>query len=392
MNRCSSNNSRWLRLLSLFVALLMSITTNARARAESVESVVNPKRANNTSVSDMARILDSSTEQRLNTLLNNLKRETGAEMAVVTIRRADGATPKQFAMRLFKRWGIGKSSEDNGVLMLLVLDARRVEVETGNGMSSILPAGEVQDVLQQHVIPRFKQNDYPGGVVAGVQALVQKIKVADTDARPGKYATPASGQTSIDSSDPFAGVIESPSNSGSGGSSSGLLPLMGGAALVPIGGLAWMKLRPRKCPRCQEKMRRMSESEDDAALAFDQRFEESIGSVDYRVWHCDNCNMNTVERANKWFSGYGDCPNCRHRTLQSQTTIVRHPTYSRTGLSLVTRTCRFPSCNFRDQQEHILPVKTRSTSSGSSSSSSRSSSSGSFGGGSSSGGGAGASW
>ena len=167
MNRYSSNNSRWLRLVSLFVTLMALITINGRARAESVESVVNPKRANNTWVSDMASVLDSSTEQRLNTLLNNLKRDTGAEMAVVTIRRTDGATPKQFATRLFNRWGIGQKSSDNGVLMLLVLDARRIEVETGNGMSSILPAGEVQDVLQQHVIPRFKQNDYPGGVVAG---------------------------------------------------------------------------------------------------------------------------------------------------------------------------------------------------------------------------------
>ena len=391
MNRLLPNALRWPRLTLLFVALLVSITINGRAHAETLESVVNPKRANNTWVSDMARVLDSSTEQRLNALLNNLERETGAEMAVVTIRSTDGATPKQFATRLFNRWGIGKKSSDNGVLMLLVLDARRIEVETGNGMSSILPAGEVQDVLQQQVIPRFKQNDYPGGVVAGVRTLVQKIKAADTDATPGKYATPASGQTSIDSSDPFAGVVEAPSDSGSGQPSSGLVPLIGGAALLPIGGLAWMKLRPRHCPRCQGKMRKMSESEDDAALAFDQRFEESIGSVDYHVWHCDNCNMNTVERANKWFSGYDDCPHCRHRTLQSQTTIVRHPTYHSTGLSLVTRTCRFPNCNFRDQQEHILPIKTRSTSS-SSSGSSGSSSSGSFGGGSSSGGGAGASW
>lgn len=381
--------SKTARLLLLFVILLPLL--HGRARAESLESVVNPKRANNSWVSDMARVLDSDTKRKLNATLNALERETDAEMAVVTIRRAEGGTPKQFATRLFNRWGIGKNNGDNGVLMLLVLDSRRIEVESGNGMSSILPAGEVQDILQQHAVPRFKQNDYPGGVVAGVQAIAAKIKNADTDSSPQKYATPASGQTSIDSSDPFAGVVESPSNSRDGDNTALGGLILGGAAL-PIGGLAWMKLRPRKCPRCQGKMRRVSESEDDAALAFDQQFEENIGSVDYRVWQCGTCNMNTVERANKWFSGYDDCPQCRHRTLQSQTTIVRHPTYSSTGLSLITRTCRFPSCNFRDQQERILAVKTRSSSSSGSSRSSGSRSSGSFGGGSSSGGGAGASW
>ena len=133
----SKSNALGRSRLLLFVALILLMHT--RARAESIESVVNPKHANNTWVSDMASVLDSSTEQRLNTLLNNLERDTGAEMAVVTIRQTDGATPKQFASRLFKRWGIGKKSSDNGVLMLLVLEARRIEVETGDGMSSILP-------------------------------------------------------------------------------------------------------------------------------------------------------------------------------------------------------------------------------------------------------------
>ena len=387
MKRFLSDTSH---LTLLLLAMIIALSTNARA--ETIESVVNPKRANNSWVSDMAQVLDSDTKQKLNALLTNLEHETGAEMAVVTIHQTDGASPKQFATRLFNRWGIGKKSSDNGVLMLLVLDARRIEVETGKGMSSILPAGQVQDILQQHVIPRFKKNDYPGGVVAGTRALVSKIKNANTNTAPGVYTPPASGQTSIDTSDPFAGVVETPSQSNKEDNRA-LGGLVLGGLSLPLGGLAWMKLRPRKCPRCQSKMRRLSESEDDVALAFDQRFEESIGSVDYRVWHCNNCNMNTVERAPKWFSGYDDCPSCRHRTLQSQTTIVRHPTYHSSGLALITRTCRFPNCGFRDQRENILPMKTRSSSSSSShSSSSSSSSSGSFGGGSSSGGGAGASW
>ncbi len=90
-------------------------------------------------------------------------------------------------------------------------------------------------------------------------------------------------------------------------------------------------------------MRRLNESEDDAHLAFDQLFEENLGSVDYRVWRCDACQTTTLERVAKWFSGYENCPQCRHRTVAVQNTILRHSTYTHSGESLTTRTCRFPN-------------------------------------------------
>jgi uncharacterized protein len=152
-------------------------------------------------------------------------------------------------------------------------------------------------------------------------------------------------------------------------------------------------------------MQRLDEAKDDAELAFDQKFEENLGSVDYRVWRCDACKVSTVERAVRWLSGYDDCPRCRHRTVQVQTDILRHPTYDHSGEARETRTCRFPACNFREVRERVLPRRTRPSNSSSrmhhssssstshrSSSSSSGSSGGSFGGGSSSGGGAGASW
>ena len=144
-------------------------------------------------------------------------------------------------------------------------------------------------------------------------------------------------------------------------------------------------------------MRFLSESEDDLLLAFDQRFEEGLNSVDYRVWRCDRCKTTRFERAAKWFSAYEDCPLCRHRTVYRQTDILRHPSYDWHGESLTTRMCRFPGCRFRNSERRILPRRQRSTTThhhhrASSSGSSSRSSGGGFGGGSSSGGGAGASW
>jgi hypothetical protein len=127
------------------------------------------------------------------------------------------------------------------------------------------------------------------------------------------------------------------------------------ALLVPFGGWALWRKGIRKCPQCRQRMRQLSEAQDDIALAADQQFEERLGSVDYRVWRCDSCAVTTVERAVRWMSGYDDCPHCRHRTVATQTDIVRHPSYDFEGESLVTRTCRFPGCSFRDTQQRILP-------------------------------------
>jgi uncharacterized protein len=346
-------------------------------------------------VSDGAHVLDAATEQRLNAVLGRLEKQTRAEMTVVTIRRADGAaSPKQFATRLFNHWGVGKKDRDNGVLVLLVMDARRIEVETGRGMERALPADRIQAILQKHVIPRFKEDDYGGGVLAGVQALAQTVSRPAT--RTGTVRAPRDVPSAPNDELP---ARPAPIAEPDGRGVPGALVAGGGAALVllPLGAGALWRFRPRRCAQCGQAMRFLSESEDDLLLAFDQRFEEGLNSVDYRVWRCDRCKTTRIERAAKWFSAYEDCPLCRHRTVYRQTDILRHPSYDWHGESLTTRMCRFPGCRFRNSERRILPRRQRSTTThhhhrASSSGSSSRSSGGGFGGGSSSGGGAGASW
>lgn len=85
--------------------------------SETLNAIINPKEARNAWVSDMAAVLDDDTERRLNAMLDHLEQQTIAEVAVVTIRRTDGRTPKAFATALFNRWGIGKQGKDNGILV-----------------------------------------------------------------------------------------------------------------------------------------------------------------------------------------------------------------------------------------------------------------------------------
>jgi uncharacterized protein len=138
--------------------------------------VPNPRRYGGW-VSDTANILSSSTENELNRLITQLEQRTGAEMAVVTVPNTQGyATPKAFTTQLFNYWGIGKAGRNNGVLFLVSVGDRRIEIETGRGLTTLLPDSQVQQIIDQQILPRFRAGDFDGGTLAGVRQLASALQ------------------------------------------------------------------------------------------------------------------------------------------------------------------------------------------------------------------------
>jgi len=356
-----------MRRLLLAGLLLISI---ALAEAETLDEVINPKQVRNEWVSDMAGVISDGTEQELNSLIDNLEKKTTAEIAVVTVQRTDGRTPKEFATELLNKWGVGKKGKDNGLLVLLVVEARRIEVETGYGVEGDLPDGKVGAILDANVIPRFREGDFGGGILAGVRAMAELIEAGALE------AAPPPGVTSQRATSPLYA----------------LLPIFIVALILAssVPGVVFIRRRllTRYCPQCKKKMRLLTEEQDDAYLSADQKFEEELGSINYRVWRCDDCQLCEIKRAVRWFSGYEDCPKCKHRTVQVKSYTLRQPTYEREGVKEVTRECRRLACGYKKSVRERIPRRERS----SSGSSFSSSSSGSFGGGGSGGGGAGRSF
>ena len=374
-----------------------------------IDRVPNPRATDGGWVADMAGVLSPEHKARLNRLIDQLERDTGAEIAVVILRRTQGATPKEYAAELFNRWGVGKRGADNGVLMLVALGDRRVEIETGYGMEAILPDAIVGEILDTAVVPRFRAGDIPGGIIAGVEAIAARIRAAQAS---GAYEpTPPSMpyRPRYDETPPKPTPSPNPLPIG------GLL-LLGGSA---IGLLAYaLRERPPQCPICQKPMRLLDEQADDAYLNELQRTEEQLGSVNYLVWRCDTCETLEIFRKVALLNTYGRCPECGGMTVRETARIVREPTYTRTGLELILRQCKNPCCDFSEERERILPKRERlddewwertgrrasgnlfsggwssggGRSSGGSSGGGWSSGGGSFGGGRSGGGGAGRSW
>ena len=360
------------------VFLAIMLTWGNSAWAVSVEEVPNP-RSQGRWVSDVAGAIDASAEGRMNQEIAAVKRDLGVEIAVVTVDEVDTATPKEFATELFNHWGIGEQGRDNGLLVLLVVGERRLEMETGYGTEAVLTDGWLKGMQGGLMVPHFRSGDYGTGLLAGVEASIARLRQYPDGIPLDAGGWDGGGDGGDDSVPlwPFFLLI------GGGG-------VLGGAAAF------WKHRRDRTCPQCKERMQMLPEEEDDAYLDEGKQTEEALGSVDYQFWYCADCGTDRLLKVGKWLSGYRRCPACTYKTLNVTASTIDYPTYTSTGLEEIVEDCAH--CDHHRRTTRILPRKTRSTSSTSSFGGGGSGGGGgfggggSFGGGSSGGGGAGSSW
>jgi uncharacterized protein len=178
-------------------------------------------------VVDLAGILSDSAEGRISAELERLEKDTGAQVAVLTIPSLEGDPLDDFSLRVAEAWKLGRADTDNGVLLLVARDDRRVRIEVGYGLEPVIPdilAGRIIDGL---ITPRFRNGDFDAGVEAGVSAL-------DGLARGDESVLPAESE---------------PSGGSGGGGGFGFLLIFAlfllphvGSALVTRGAAGWVLL------------------------------------------------------------------------------------------------------------------------------------------------------
>ncbi len=366
-------------------------------------------RARDAWVADTAAVIDDAAEARLEGAIEALHSRTGAEIVVVTADQISDS-PKAFATALFAHWQLGDPARNDGLLVLLVMGERRLEMEPGLGLEAVLDADWLLAMQQRDIIPRFKQGDFGAGLEAGVTAVVERLANNFEAPSPGVAGTyrsdrpvePAPARAVENGPAAVAPEQRSPPARDSG--SSPWIPL-GGAGVVGLAGFGAWAMRRRwwrrmkTCEQCQQTMLQLDEIADDAKLEPGERKEEEIGSIDYRVLVCPGCQWSRTLPRNRWFSGYRRCTGCSYKTGKRSSRTVIHATYDHGGQVEVTETC--VNCPHHAVSRHATARRTRpsttstsgrssfGSSSGSRSSSSRSSGGG---GGRSSGGGAGSSW
>lgn len=122
-------------------------------------------------VYDYAAVFSAPQRTELELFLRATERATSAEIAVVTLTSLEGSEIDDFANRLFNQWGIGKKGKDNGLLLLAAIEDRKIKIEVGYGLEGTLTDARTGRILDEQVIPRFKEKQYAAGLLAGSTAL-----------------------------------------------------------------------------------------------------------------------------------------------------------------------------------------------------------------------------
>lgn len=126
-------------------------------------------------VNDYAEILSSNTISELNGKLKAFEDSTSNQIAVLTINTLEGADLEEYSIKVAQTWKLGQKGKDNGVLLLVVKDDRKVRIEVGYGLEGTLTDALCSVIIQRGILPKFRNQDYDGGVEAGVASILGAI-------------------------------------------------------------------------------------------------------------------------------------------------------------------------------------------------------------------------
>ena len=159
--------------------IFILIASAANAQPYTVQTVPNTKLIDNSYVSNPNNLLGAETVKQINQQLAALEKQTTAQVAVVLLTSIGTETDVDFAQNLFRFWGVGKSGNDNGLLILYVEDQRVIRFHTGYGLEGILPDVVCKRIQTQLMLPHFREGNTDAGILAGVQEVIKIISNPD---------------------------------------------------------------------------------------------------------------------------------------------------------------------------------------------------------------------
>ena len=161
-------------------------------------------------VVDQANLLDPAQEATLTTKLQNLETQSNRQLVVATISDLQGYDISDYGYRLGRQWAIGQdgkgeSEKDNGVILIVAPNERKMRIEVGYGLEPILTDGMSGSIIRNDITPFFKAGDFPGGINAGVDKIATQLTLPPEEA--ARVAAEASQAQRNRSDDGDAGFI-----------------------------------------------------------------------------------------------------------------------------------------------------------------------------------------
>ena len=152
-------------------------------------------------VVDNAEILKAATRERITALSKAHEDKSTDQIVVLTVPTLDGESVEEYAVRVFASWKLGQKGKDNGVLVLVAPQDRKMRIEVGYGLEGTLPDVAASRIIRNVMTPAFRANNYDDGIADGVAAIVaqlegQKMEGANAGTSANFAGTTSSGKKS----------------------------------------------------------------------------------------------------------------------------------------------------------------------------------------------------
>jgi uncharacterized protein len=186
------------KLLALLALAWLGIAGAAQAQPQFPERGTAP-------VVDAANIIDPAVEAELTAKLDAFEQRNQRQFVVATIPSLDGYDIADYGYQLGRHWGLGDEENDDGIILLVAPNDRKVRIEVGYGLEAILPDGLAYDFIENDITPRFKAGDMNGGIVAGADAIIRQLELPPEEAQ--AIAAQASAPEREEGGFPFGALI-----------------------------------------------------------------------------------------------------------------------------------------------------------------------------------------
>jgi uncharacterized protein len=134
-------------------------------------------------VVDAANVIPDAQEAAITAQLDALQQKTGRQLVVATIPSLEGREIADYGYQLGRAWGVGLKDLNNGAILIVAPNDRKVRVEVGPGLEGVLTDAFSSLVIQRQILPAFKAGDLPKGIADGTTALVDQLSLPDAEAK-----------------------------------------------------------------------------------------------------------------------------------------------------------------------------------------------------------------
>ena len=128
-------------------------------------------------VVDEAGILDPATKAALEQKLSDFETKTTGQLVVVTLKSLQGTSIEDYGYQLGRHWQIGQKEKNTGALLIVAPNERKVRIEVGYGFEGTLTDAVSKLIIENSIIPRFRANDFAGGIGRGVDDIIQAVSI-----------------------------------------------------------------------------------------------------------------------------------------------------------------------------------------------------------------------